>query len=151
MKSLIAFVLAVFSGMQGGQGRIGGKSLRRFGFPVISLGYGASMGWQWKYLAFLLFCPVLIMGYGVDSQLGAFCFHIEWLIRFVYAILLGIPFVVFGLWRWTIATSLLILAFQIHAGSAGNIGWFGDFLIEDAIRYSILFGLVIFNVRFNKK
>lgn len=147
IKSILAFFGMLFSGMYGGQKN---KAVRRFGLPSIAIGYGFSMGWDWRYLAFLGFIPVLVMGYGVDSVLGGFLGHIEWLIRLVYAVLLGIPFVFFGLWRWIIATILLIIAFQIHAGSLGNISWFGDILIEDIIRYSTLTGLIVFTVLTNK-
>jgi hypothetical protein len=99
IKAIIAWFGIVISGMAGGQGKLGGKAPRRFGIPAIAIFTGWSFGWSWKYLAFLLLIPLLSMGYGVDSHLGAICGHIEWLIRLVYALLLSLPFFIFGLWR----------------------------------------------------
>ena len=151
LKAIIAFISGTILGMMGGQGKIGGKSTRRFGLPAVIQGYCFSIGWSWKYLAFLFFIPILSMGYGVDSQIGALCGHVEWLIRLVYAILLSIPFAIFGLLRWVSSAILLAIAFQVQAGSIGQLAWFGDVLIEDIIRYGTLMALVIFNVAFRKK
>ena len=142
LKAILAWLGIVLSGMYGGQKN---KAVRRFGIPAISIGFGLSMGWRWQYLAFLGFIPVLIMGYGVDSVLGGLLGHIEWLIRLVYAMLLSLPFLFFGLFRWVVAAALLVLAFQIHAGSLGVI-WGMDILIEDIVRYGVLGGLIVFNV-----
>lgn len=150
IKSVVAFFAMLWGGLSGGQGKQAGKAPRRFGVPAFAIGFGLSIKWSWKYLAFLLFVPILSLGYGVDSQLGSFCGHIEWLIRLVYALLLSLPFYIFGLWRGVIASLLLCSAFQVYAGSLGNISWLGDILIEDICRYSVLAGLVIFNVLFNK-
>jgi hypothetical protein len=146
IKAILTWIIGVLFGMQGGQGKIGGKSLRRFGLPILATGYALSVRWDWRYLAFLLFIPVLCLGYGVDSHLGAILGHVEWLIRAVYATLLSLPFFAFGWRRWLMAVICLIVAFQIHAGSLGQIPYFGDFLIEDLIRYGTLMALVIFNV-----
>jgi len=143
IKSIIAFITATLAGMYGGQKN---KAARRFVMPAIIQGYCFSMGWQWRYLAFLGMIPVLIMGYGPNSVLSGWLGGIEWLIRAVYALILSIPFIVFGLPRWITACVLLIVAFAIRAGSLGNIPHFGDFLIEDLIRYGTLMALVLFNV-----
>ena len=146
LKAILAFFGMLFAGMAGGQGKTGGKAPRRFGLPSIALLFGWSMGWNWRYLAFLLLIPILCIGYGGNSVLGAFVGHIEWLIRVVYALLLSIPFYVFTWKRGVVASILLIIAFAIRAGSLGYISWFGDILIEDIFRYGVLSGLVIFNV-----
>lgn len=143
IKATIAWICMTLAGMRGGQKD---KAWRRVGLPAIAIGAGWSFSWSWKYLAFLLFVPILCLGYGVDSQLYNWMWQIEWLTRAVYAFLLSLPFFVFGLRRGIVAGILLILAFQIHAGSLGNIGWFGDILIEDILRYGTLAGLVLFNV-----
>lgn len=143
VKAVFSWILMVVAGMWGGQRD---KAVRRFGLPALAIGTGLSFGWYWKYLSFLLFIPVLISGYGVDSVLGNWCFHIEWLIRLVYALLLAVPFAVFGLWRWLIASALLVIAFQVHAGSMGHLNGIGDLLIEDLIRYGTLSALILFNI-----
>jgi hypothetical protein len=106
-KAIIAWVAMVLAGMRGGQKD---KVWRRVGFPVIAVSAGWSFGWSWKYLAFLLFIPILSMGYGVDSIMWAWCFHIEWIIRLVYALLLSLPFYIFCLWRGVVASVMLIAA-----------------------------------------
>jgi hypothetical protein len=146
IKAVIAFIGILWGGMSGGQGKQAGKSPRRFGIPLIGSMFALSVGWRWKYLAFLLFIPILSIGYGVDSILGNICFHNETMIRVIYALLLSTPFAVFGALRWSMAAGLLVVAFQIQAGSLGYTPWFGDFLVEDIVRYSILAGLIIFNV-----
>lgn len=146
LKAILAFFGMLFTGMAGGQGKTGGKAPRRFGLPSIALLFGWSTGWNWRYLAFLLFIPVLCIGYGPNSVLGAFVGHIEWLIRILYAILLSIPFYVFTWKRGVVAGILLVIAFAIRAGSIGYISWFGDILVEDIFRYGVLSGLVVFNV-----
>jgi hypothetical protein len=139
IKAIIAWVGIVVSGMYGGQKN---KAVRRFGIPAICL----LIGWP---IGLLLVLP-LSMGYGVDSVLGAWLGHIEWLIRLVYALLLSLPFAFFGLRRWVFASILLVIAFQIQAGSLGRISFFGDILVEDVIRYGILGLLIVWNVLFNK-
>ena len=143
-KLIFGFLAMVFGGLQGGQGKIGGKNLRRYGMPLMAATTAVAFdGFQWKDLVFLLCIPVLAMGYGVDSYLGAILWHIEWLIRLSYAILLSLPFLFYGLLRWSICAALLILVFQIHAGSLGRISWFGDILIEDLVRYGMWASMVI--------
>lgn len=145
MKELLAFLGIMVGGMTGGQGKTGGKAPRRFGVPVIASVWALSQRIGWRSLAFLLWIPILSMGYGVDSQLGAILGHCEWLIRVVYAILVSLPFIVFLLWRWVVSAVLLIIAYAVRAGSIGNVPWFGDFLVEDIIRFSTLGGLVLFH------
>lgn len=141
-KAILAFIGMVFSGLWGGQKN---KAVRRFGIPGIALFTGFSFGWSWRYLAFLLFVPVLCLGYGVDSVLGGFLGHTEWLIRAVYASMLSVPFVFWGWRRWAFACVALIVAFQIHAGSIASFNGF-DILIEDLIRYSTLGGLILYSI-----
>ena len=135
IKSILAFIAMVWGGLSGGQGKQAGKAPRRFFAPLAALGFGASIKWRLKYLAFLLWIPIFSAGYGVDSQLGAVCFHIEWLIRLVYALLVALPFFVFGVWKALISSVLLVIAFQVQAGSIGYTEGFGDWLIEDIFRY----------------
>lgn len=147
IKAILAFFGMVITAMAGGQGKwIGGKAQRRFVAPSIATVFAFSIKLRWKYLAFLLWIPIFSIGYGVDSQLGALCFHIEWLIRLVYAILIAIPFAVMGILRLVIASILLVIAFQVQAGSIGFIPGFGDILIEDVVRYGTWALLVIVNV-----
>ena len=137
-KAVLAWFSMVLAGMYGGQKN---KSVRRFGIPAIAVTYG----WSWKSLWFLLLIPVLIMGYGENSVLMKLI-GVEWAVRAVYACLLSIPFAFFGLLRWVISAVLLVIAFQVRAGSFGNIPWFGDLLIEDIVRYGTLSALVIFTL-----
>lgn len=137
IRRILGVIGMVFCGMAGGQGRLpGGKAWRRFGLPAIA----AFVTRRWQ---FLLLIPILCLGYGVDSQLGAICGHIEWLIRLVYAVLLSLPFLFFGRVRWIIACIALVAAFQVRAGSLWQISWFGDILIEDIVRYGTLASLVV--------
>lgn len=121
------------------------KGARRFGIS----GFAVAMDWKrgWPLL-FLI--PTLVMGYGENSILMKWI-GIEFLVRAAYAFLLSIPFIFYGLWRWVIASGALIIAFQIHAGSLGHTDWFGDFLVEDAVRYSVLGLLIGFNLFFYRK
>jgi hypothetical protein len=126
------------------------KSVRRFGIPAIAMGYGFSMGWNWRYLAFLGFIPILVMGYGEHSILGALVGYNEVLIRLLYAVLLSAPFYFFGLWRGVWASGLLVVAFAVRAGALCHIGVY-DILIEDIARYGTLMALVVFNVTWRRK
>ena len=101
-------------------------------------------------MCFLLLIIPLCMGYGENSWLMN-VLHIEFLVRFVYALFLSIPFAFFGFRRWVVAAIALITAFQIHAGSLGHISWFGDILIEDILRYGTLGVLISFNIFLNKE
>jgi len=143
VKAIFGFLGVLWGGLSGGQGKQGGKAPRRFGIPAICLLIGWPVG--------LLLAIPLSIGYGVDSILGNWLGNIEWLIRVVYALLLSLPFLFFGLWRWVWAAILLVVAFQVQAGSLGHLNAFGDILIEDIVRYGTLGGLIIFNVLSNKK
>lgn len=149
IMAVFSWLGMLFTGMFGGQKE---KGARRFGLPTIATGFAIGWnGFQWKDLSFLLLIPILCMGYGVDSILGAVVFHNEFLIRVLYSLLLSIPFIFYGLTRWVICAILLIIAFQIRAGSLGNISWFGDVLIEDLIRYGVLASCVLLCVIWRKK
>jgi hypothetical protein len=151
-KIVLSFFSMVGLGMAGGQGKIGGKNTRRFGLPIVAwLTAFKFNGFKWQDLALFLLIPVLCMGYGVDSQLGAAVGHVEWLIRAVYAFLLSLPFLAYGWVKWGISAVLLVVAFQIQAGSLGYAPWFGDFLIEDIIRYGTLAVVILGNVLIRKK
>ncbi len=131
-----------------GLGAYGGqknKGTRRFGIPGLAFILSLFDGFQWKDLVFLLLIFPLCMGYGENSILMGFL-GVEWLVRLVYALLLSLPFFLFSWRRGLIASVLLIGAFQIHAGSLGHISWFGDLLIEDIVRYSVLGSLIAFNI-----
>lgn len=150
LKSVLAFIGMLWGGMSGGQGKQGGKAPRRFIAPAIATGFAFSFRFRWKYLMFLLWIPIFSLGYGVDSHLGSWLGHTEWLIRAVYASLVAVPFAVFGLWRAIAAWLALVTAFAVRAGSMGFIGGFGDILIEDICRYGVWALCVILNVLFDK-
>lgn len=138
-------------GMMGGQGKLGGKGTRRFGIPGIAIIAGLiTNGVSWKDFVFILFIPVLIMGYGSNSWLLS-VFKADWIVRLVYAMLLSIPFLFYNFKRFIFAAVCLIAAFQVRAGSIGNIGWFGDILVEDIVRYSTLGVLVAYNIIFEPR
>lgn len=143
------WVAIIFStitlGMMGGQGKIGGKATRRFGIPGLAFITSLGDGFQLKDLSFLLLIPLLVMGYGENSHLMQI-FGIDWLVRLVYSLLLSIPFFFFSWRRGLIAGILLVVAFQVRAGSLGHVNWFGDILIEDIIRYFVLGILIAFNL-----
>ena len=144
-KWMATIVSVMTLGMMGGQGKIGGKATRRFGIPGLAFIASLKDGFQIKDLSFLLLLPLLAMGYGENSHLMGLL-GADWLVSLVYALLLSIPFFFFSWRRGAIAAVLLAIAFQVRAGSLGNVPWFGDFLIEDIIRYSILGFLIAFNL-----
>ena len=142
IKAVFTTLSVMFMGMFGGQKE---KSVRRFGIPSLAFVMDWKRGWP-----FLLLIPVLVMGYGENSILMKWI-GIEFIVRIIYATLLSVPFIFFGLWRFLFAVVLLSIAFLIHAGSIGYISWFGDILIEDIIRYGVLGALISFNLFFNSK
>lgn len=141
MNRILTFFGMLFSGLIGGQGH---KWLRRYGIPIIAI-IGGKFN---KILPYLFIGGVLSIGYGENSILmrilGA-----DGLVRLVYAILLSLPFLFWGMKRWITACIALILSFQVRAGSLGHIGSF-DVLIEDIVRYSVLGTLLIINSRGKK-
>ena len=141
-KWLFTIIGTMFAGMFGGQKN---KATRRFGIP----GLAVAMAWvsgrfKWKHLTFLLFAPILIMGYGEHSILYQWIGN-DTLVRIVYGAILSLPFIVFGLRRWLLAMVSLVIAFSIRAGSFGTIMGF-DILIEDIIRYGVLGILIAWNI-----
>lgn len=134
------FILAIIAlGMYGGQKL---KGTRRFGIPGLSFLLSLKDGFQWRDLALLLLIPTLVTGYGQNSIFMDW-FGSDTLVRLFYALLLAIPFIVYGGKRFLIALVFLVGAFQVRAGSFGYVSWFGDFLIEDFVRYGVL-GVLIF-------
>lgn len=142
LKAIFTTLSIMFMGMFGGQKE---KSVRRFGIPSLAFVMDLKRGWP-----FLLLIPVLIMGYGENSVLMKWI-GIEFVVRIIYAVLLSVPFIFFGLLRFLIAVVLLSVTFLIHAGSIGYISWFGDILVEDIIRYGVLGSLISFNLSFSSK
>jgi hypothetical protein len=147
IKAIFAWIAMTVAGMWGGQRD---KPVRRFGIPAIAIGFGASMGWNWRYLGFLALIPILSMGYGENSQLGALVGYNEAIIRLIYALLLSTPFYLFGWRRGLVAGALLVCAFQVRAGTMFHIGTY-DVLIEDICRFSTLSALIIANILFGYK
>lgn len=142
LQSVIGWIGMVIAGLWGGQRD---KAVRRFGLPGLAfLTAWRFDGFQWRDMAFLLLIPVLVMGYGENSQIMGWI-GIEWAVRVVYAFLLSLPFIFYGWRRWLAACVLLIVAFQVQAGSLGKIGPY-DILIEDIARYGALTCLVAFNI-----
>lgn len=141
IKTIFTTLAVMIMGMFGGQKE---KGVRRFGIPSLAVVLDWKRGWP-----FLLLIPVLIMGYGENSILMKWI-GVEFLVRIIYAALLSIPFMFFGLWRGLIAMIMLSAAFLIHAGSIGYVFWFGDILVEDMIRYGVLGALISFNLFWDK-
>lgn len=141
IKSILLTLATTFLGMFGGQKN---KAARRFGIPGIAL---ISGGISTRALPLLLLIPTLVMGYGESSWLRQTLGGSDILTRLVYGLLLSLPFLFYGLKRFLAAVILLIIAFQIRAGSLGHIGSF-DILIEDIARYSLLGILISFNLFF---
>lgn len=148
IKRIFTAISVMILGMAGGQGKIGGKATRRYGIPGLAFIGSLGDGFQWRDLAFLLLIPVLVMGYGENSKLMAM-FGSDTIVRVVYALLLSIPFFIQSLKRGAVAGILLVIAFQVRAGSLGSVSWFGDFLIEDIVRYGTLGVLVAWNIFFS--
>ena len=139
IKNIFSGIGILLSGMYGGQKN---KAVRRFGIPFIAI-FTSFTNWGWRSLCYLPMIGVLSMGYGVNSWLMGIC-GIEWVVRFVYAILLSLPFYGFSWKRGLIASFSLIIAFAVRAGSAGRV-WGMDILIEDICRYGALGTLVVLN------
>jgi hypothetical protein len=158
MRNLKNRIIAFFTvigvtilGLMGGQGKIGGKGTRRFGVPGVALIASIFTNEvEWRDFIFLLLIPVLIMGYGENSWLFG-VLHADWLVRLVYATLLSCPFLFYGVVRGGISTVVLLLAFQLRAGSLCHLSWFGDILIEDIVRYGSLGGLIALMFLWPKK
>src|SRR5574343_565612 len=132
----------VLAGMFGGQRN---KSVRRYGIPAIAVGMAVKWdGFQWRDTCFLMLIPLLINGYGENSFLMS-VLHNEILVRGVYALMLSLPFLLLGILRWVCSAVLLMAAFQVQAGSIGKLDGM-DLLIEDICRYSVLAGLILFNI-----
>ena len=142
MPFTLPFIIMIL-GMIGGQLE---KGARRFGIAGASITAGLVEDFRKKKkpkdkakrLLYLLLIPTLTMGYGEHSWIRNHLGGSEFLTRLVYAVLLSIPFMAFGVW-W--AAILLIPAFQIRAGKLGSVGKF-DILIEDIVRYLSL-GILI--------
>jgi len=152
IKAIISWLGMVILGMMGGQGKIGGKSTRRFGMPALATAFATWWdGFQLKDLSFLLCIPILSLGYGEHSIFYQWFWQSDTIVRIVYAILLSLPFLFYGLLRWGITVIAFIIAFQIHLGSAGDVSWFGDILIDDIIRYGAWASAVLMCVIWKKK
>lgn len=143
IKAFLTAIAIMIAGMFGGQKE---KGARRFGIPGIAILASLGKNFRLKHLAFLLFIPILICGYGENSFLMGI-FHNDTLVRFAYGFMLSIPFIFFGISRWVWALILLVSAFQVRAGSLGQI-WGMDILIEDMMRYLTLGILVTANIFF---
>jgi hypothetical protein len=148
LKAIFTAISVMLAGMFGGQKS---KPVRRFGIPGIATLSSLASGFRFKDLSLLLLIPILSMGYGVDSIIFNLVGGNETLCRLIYATLVGLPFLVYGLKRGLVAIVALIAAFQVRAGSLGYIPWFGDILIEDICRYLILGILIAFNILFRGK
>lgn len=142
IKSIFTAATVMIAGMYGGQKN---KAVRRFGIPTFAVALNWKRGWP-----LLLLIPVLVCGYGEDSVFMQLL-HNEILVRVAYGLALSMPFYFYGLLRGCIASFLLVIAFQIQAGTLGYVSWFGDFLVEDMVRYGILGSLIAFNLFFYKE
>jgi len=134
---ILTIILMVILGLAGGQNFT--KGARRFGLPGAGLVLSFKDGFQWQDLTIILFVPCLILGYGPNSFLFGITEN-ETLTRIFYA---GILSLFNGFKRWLISVVVLVGAFQVRAGSLGEIGWFGDILIEDLFRFVSLSVLIL--------
>lgn len=139
LKSLFTTIGVMLLGMFGGQRE---KGARRFGIFGLVLTIDSFNKRTWPLI---LIVPILALGYGENSFLYE-KLNSDLLVRFVYAVLLSLPFLFYGLRRWICACLLLVVAFQVHAGSLGYLSWFGDILVEDILRYGVLGTLISFNI-----
>lgn len=142
MRKLLTLISITFLGMFGGQTK-GKKAYRRYGIPLLAIATLLKYKWNWRYLGLLLLIPLLSMGYGVNSWLMALL-QDDTLVRIAYGLILGLPFFFFGWIRGIIACVSLAIAWSVRGGNLGYIEWFGDLLVEDIIRYSILGLNIIF-------
>jgi hypothetical protein len=147
IKAIISWFSMLIAGMYGGQKN---KGTRRFGIPGLALLSSWWAGFSVKDLALLLLIPILCIGYGENSFIYGWTGN-DFLTRIIYGFFLSVPFIVYGWWRFVVAAVLLPAAFSIHAGSLGYADWFGDFLVEDIIRYGVLGGLIVFNIFWRRK
>jgi hypothetical protein len=142
IKGIFLFLWTMIAGMYGGQKN---KGARRFGIPFMAFFIALTEKFKQKAFIFLLFIPILIMGYGQNSFLYK-VFSSDFIVRIVYGALLSIPFIFFSVKRWLFALITLAIAYSIKEGSLGYITWFGDILIEDIIRYGTLGLLFCYNI-----
>ena len=144
IKSILVFLGTIFLGMLGGQKEKGARRFGIFGFALTLDGFKKN---SWPLVLLIL---SLVMGYGEHSFLSDKLGGADWAVRLIYALLLSVPFIFYSLKRWICAFILLVVAFQIHAGSFGHVSWFGDLLVEDLLRYGTLGGLIAFNLFIEK-
>jgi len=147
MKILKQILLSLFTmilGMYGGQKD---KKVRRFGIPGLAFLTSLKIkGFDWKdFLVCILIIPILCSGYGENSILMQYIGN-DAVVRLVYGAILGLPFFIYGRYRGTVAVVALSLAYLVKAGSLGHVSWFGDWLIEDMVRYITLGILLSFNI-----
>ena len=131
----IIIPIVIVLGMMGGQFL---KPLRRFGIPIASLTVAYKKK-KYREMALLLLGVVLSMGYGENSRLSKLCGGRDWLVRWVYGLLLGGIIAVSG---FVYAVIIMPLVWLLHVPFSFKIGKY-DFLWEDFIRYSAL-GICIY-------
>ena len=134
MEWLIIPVVVIL-GMMGGQFL---KPLRRYGIPIAAILASIKRREKRKYWLISLMV-VLSMGYGVDSKLGKLLGGRDWLVRWVYGLLVG---GVVALAGFVYGIILMPIAFLFRCNFSFKIGKY-DFIMEDFIRYSTL-GFCIF-------
>ena len=132
----IVIPVVTFLGMLGGQKF---KLSRRAGIPLAGIAF-AKKDKKNSYLLGLLFI-VLSMGYGVDSKLGKWLGHRDWLIRWVYGLLVGLIVALAG---FVYGIILMPIAFLFRSNFSLKVGKY-DLILEDFIRYLTL-GFCIWRV-----
>ncbi|HOX54632.1 MAG TPA: hypothetical protein PLC32_04215 [Candidatus Omnitrophota bacterium] len=95
IKAVFTALSIMIAGCLGGQKN---KGVRRYGIPGIAILASLGKKFRFKHLAFLLFIPVLVMGYGENSILMNWL-RSDFLVRIVYGVLLSIPFIFFTIRR----------------------------------------------------
>ena len=117
-------------------GMIGGQALkwtRRFVLPVSSVLIGLRKKNKRTYWLALL-ALVLSMGYGENSRLSKLCGGRDWLVRWVYGLLLGIVVACAG---FVYGVIIMPIVWLVHLPYSFKIGKY-DWLWEDFVRYSAL-------------
>lgn len=77
---------------------------------------------------------VLSMGYGVDSKLGKLCGGRDWLVRWIYGLLVGGVVAISG---FVYSVILMPLAFLFRSNFSLKLGDY-DLILEDFVRYLTL-------------
>ena len=133
MIDILIILITMCLGCMGGQPQFS-KAVRRWGITLFALGCSLRDERKRKRAWLLISLGgILSLGYGETSTFSK-VFKKDWQRRIAYGVLLGLPFVFFGIW---IGLIILPIAFSIRIPYSFKICGF-EVLPEDMVRYASL-------------